>query len=226
MLYLRLVIWGPASNEFGAARHSRPAWRLVAHFLNSHGASRGPQATLGDETAPIHVTRAGQITATDSARISFGPLHYPGRSRTLKSMHLQCILRVLWRRYKRAIARLRYIDEYQLICAKSSLPSAVLKWLHRWLPGCQFGPLHGRPLAALVQTRPGCQRVSHHTPAIEQRPSGLSCSYQPSKSPVNSDSTGESSSTFRHVPVHGNQAHATKLPHRDRHAYATKLAQV
>merc|ERR1711968_314261 len=64
---------GPASNEFGAGSiYSRPAWRLIAHFLNSHSASCGPQATLrGRDGANPRHTRAGQITATDSARINF-----------------------------------------------------------------------------------------------------------------------------------------------------------
>ena len=58
-------------------------------------------------------------------------------------------------------------------------------------------------LAALERKLDQAVNVSATTrPAIEQQPTGLSYGYQPSTNPlVNSDSTGESSSTFRYVPV-------------------------
>ena len=171
-----------------------------------------PKRRFGDETAPIHVTPALAksqpliqpesalvvpcapiIQAQSDFEVNAPPVH-PQRptATTLKTSHRPA--------------------PDTLTSISSSVPQ---KLVAPKAPSLNLAPpLAARPcqvwsastedrLAALERKLHQAVNVSATTrPAIEQQPTGLSYGYQPSTNPlVNSDSTGESSSTFRYVPV-------------------------
>ena len=171
-----------------------------------------PKRRFGDETAPIHVTPALAksqpliqpesalvvpcapiIRAQSDFEVNAPPVH-PQRptATTLQTSHRPA--------------------PDTLTSISSSVPQ---KLVAPKAPSLKMAPpLAARPcqvwsastedrLAALERKLHQAGNVSATTrPAIEQQPTGLSYGYQPSTNPlVNSDSTGESSSTFRYVPV-------------------------